>query len=400
MTTENTLYKCTVTFRGNVPVSALRDLQDILMTSNGGFLIFDSDEISSMSSEGMLRVPGGPGVSVKITMAEYGIKKDSSFEIVCSSKDKCTTLGYVVASALNNFGEIGNCGHSYDTTFIPKHPRAKRTTIDWDGDGCDSIRQDSIKINGNKFNPKSDKRIEAMATEDKTEKNALDAGIALHLVGHGSHPADPENPVGKHITAIPENKIDMEVAQRLLDLAKRVKEDGDKVARFIIALKNQLGSHAQVLTPASEVIRSLHAMSQYQRPALTQFISMFRSEQTQATHIPAEFPIAYRLITNERARKALHDLMDYLSEILRKGDAQSFIQKLADMLEPEFMKTELFQLAKAVEAGMTEAGERPMNHISSIVGNLDKIAGRLEKLGLITLATELDAVSNSLETSK
>ena len=67
MTTENTLYKCTITFRGNVPEPALHDLQDILMTSNGGFLIFDSDEISSMSSEGMLRVPGGPGVSVKIT---------------------------------------------------------------------------------------------------------------------------------------------------------------------------------------------------------------------------------------------------------------------------------------------------------------------------------------------
>src|SRR5574343_1133687 len=109
MTTEHTLYKCTITFRGNVPEPALHDLQDILMTSNGGFLIFDSDEISSMSSEGMLRVPGGPGVSVKITMAEDRIKKDSSFEIVCSSKDKCTTLGYVIDSASNNFGEIGNC---------------------------------------------------------------------------------------------------------------------------------------------------------------------------------------------------------------------------------------------------------------------------------------------------
>lgn len=51
----------------------------------------------------------------------------------------------LIIGVLQNLGEIGNTGHSFEIVFYPDNPQAKIEKFGWDGDGSDYINLDDLK---------------------------------------------------------------------------------------------------------------------------------------------------------------------------------------------------------------------------------------------------------------
>ena len=235
-----------------------------------------------------------------------------------------------------------------------------------------------------------------MIFKEATEKNALaDAGMALHLTGYGLHKDRPEP--GTHVTAIPNEHFSEEISKRLADLSGRAKTDNDNAGAFLVRLVNQGGANGKVATHAASVLAAAKVLGGYQQGALKMMVEDFRTGSP-ARHIPKEFPQAYRLMTHKESKDALYNLMEEIAKELKYSDVNTLVAKLGQLHPDEAKKDPILQKAAIFAKAFDHASSMPMDHISSfLVKRLDAVASRLQDIGLVKLATEVDMVTNSVE---
>lgn len=396
---ENKNWSAVITFKGSCEYGSLEKLLNVMVAGDAGVLVVDMEEAYN-GNPSAIGVRGSTGIS-RITVAAPDpeaakSKRVYTVSIISDSQDTCEFLARSVARLLSYLGTHGNAGHSFAVTFVPVNEQGARKDYGWDGDGGDYLHVDSIQVNGKPYDSNKDERIKAMTSKEAAEKNALaDTGMALHLVGHGLQKDRPDP--GLHVTAVPDNHFAEEISKRLLDMADRAKKDSDAVGAFLIRLVNQGGTNGKVATQAAHVLTGAKVLGGYQQGALKKMVEDFRSG-SMALHIPKEFPLAYRLMTHKESREALYNLMEEIVKELKYTDTNTLVVKLGQLLPEEAKKEPILRKAEAFAEAFDRAATMPLDHVSSVlVKRLDAVASRLQDLGLVKLATEVDMVTNSVE---
>jgi hypothetical protein len=161
-------YTCEVSFKGTGG-EPLDKLVDIISSGKEGVLLFDLDN-------GNGQLPEAIPVSKRTVQIEKDEAPDGVITLVITGNGSYTTefTTFCLARSLFNLGAIGNPGHSFEVDFFPMNPQGKRESFGWDGDGSDSIKMDSIKVNGLKFDEEDSSKIKCKSSKPDEPPNRSD----------------------------------------------------------------------------------------------------------------------------------------------------------------------------------------------------------------------------------
>ena len=143
---ENETHECKIEFTCSNREGSLEKILDVYNGDQSGILVLDQEECDIPPVTHVYN--SNPVGGNRTSSIEYDISADGISTIIvrASDKDRLENTRDSIKTLLQNLGELGNGGHSYDIRFYPNNTQAKMKRFGWDGDGSDRIDLDSIKV--------------------------------------------------------------------------------------------------------------------------------------------------------------------------------------------------------------------------------------------------------------
>lgn len=143
---EDEKYECKIEFTASDRDGSLIKLLEMYNGNLSGVFIMDQENAPVPPTMSVLN--SNPKGGNRTHSIEYDISADGTSSIIIRASDKgrLESVRDSIKSLLQNLGDLGNGGHSFEIRFYPNSPQGKMKIFGWDGDGADRIDTDSIKI--------------------------------------------------------------------------------------------------------------------------------------------------------------------------------------------------------------------------------------------------------------
>lgn len=147
------VFTALVTFEGNDGYDQIKEIINLYSKGVDGIIVLDMDAIGYDDYVPTVYGVRSRGCKISYSRGELEDRFGYSIKIEGESDEKVSSVSKNIASLLHDIGSIGNGGHSYAVSFIPKSSNAKIRHFGWDGDGSDRIDLDTLQINDADFKP-------------------------------------------------------------------------------------------------------------------------------------------------------------------------------------------------------------------------------------------------------
>lgn len=196
-----------------------------------------------------------------------------------------------------------------------------------------------------------------------------------------------------------------EIAGRIEDFAKELTTRSNEFVNHLQKSVSSGGEQFKKLGNVLILLNMFKSVLKLQPGLLEQCIETYRNEEkpenvnfnnNMGTFYKKEFPLIYRTYSDRPTRMALEKVLDEYIKAANNNTLPTFgnpkLQEGTPLNDAVENFDKVFKTDIAVGEGMLTS------HISStIIPKLDKIASQLEDKGMKSLATQIDMVSNSLE---